>query len=82
MVNIEPAWINALVAVATFLVAVSSILIGYLFRLSKELAEFKLYVATYHATKDEVEKLGEKIDSRLESHFNRIYNILNKRNVA
>ncbi|GAD78164.1 MULTISPECIES: hypothetical protein [Vibrio harveyi group] len=75
-------WIHALVAVASFLVLVSSILIGYLFRLAKELAEFKLYVATYHATKDEVEKLGEKIDNRLETHFNRIYDILNQRNIA
>ncbi len=80
--NVDPNWVNALVAVASFLVLLSSILIGYLFRLSRELTEFKLYVATYHATKDEVEKLGEKIDSRLESHFNRIYDILNQRNVA
>ncbi len=80
--NLDPNWVNALVAVATFLVLLSSILIGSLFRLSKELAEFKLYVATYHATKDEVEKLGEKIDSRLESHFNRIYDILNQRTAA
>lgn len=79
---IDPSWVNALVAVASFLVLLTSTLVGYLFRLSKELAEFKLYVATYHATKDEVEKLGEKIDKRLEGHFNRIYDILNDRNTA
>lgn len=79
---LEPNWINALVAVASFLVLLSSILIGYLFRLSKELAEFKLFVATHHATKEEVEKLGQKIENRMESHFNRIYDLLNQRDLS
>lgn len=75
-------WLTALVALATFLTLLTSILIGYLFRLSNELSAYKTHVAEKYATKPEMNDLTERLERQMEIGFNRIYDILNKRDVA
>ncbi|MCG7497755.1 hypothetical protein MHO82_12865 [Vibrio sp. Of7-15] len=74
----DPSWINALVGVASFLTLLSSILIGYLFRLSKELSDHKLHVARYMATKNELKDLTVRVERQMESGFDRLSELLKK----
>lgn len=79
----DPNWVNALVALATLLIVLTSMLIGYFFKLSKELSNYKTHVAENYATKDEVKDLTERLERQMEIGFNRMYDILsNKREVA
>ena len=78
----EASWLNALVALATFLTLLLSLLIGYLFRVTKELQEYKIYVARNHATKEELKDLGERVERQIEAGFKQMINFLNKRDAA
>ncbi len=79
----DPNWLNALIALASFLTLLTSLLIGYLFRLSKELSSYKIHVAETYVTKLEMKDLTERLERQMQIGFNRIYDILNnKRNVA
>ena len=78
----DPNWLNALVALASFLTLLTSVLIGYLFRLSKELSDYKTHVAEYYATKDEVKDLAARLEQQMQTGFNRIYDILNSKRDA
>ncbi|WP_375750949.1 hypothetical protein [Vibrio sp. HN007] len=75
-------WVNALIGLASFLTLLLSLLIGYLFRLSKEVSEYKTYVAKHHATKEELKDLAIRLERQIETGFNRIYETLNKRDAA
>lgn len=74
----DPNWINALIALATFLTLLTSLLIGYLFRLSNELSMYKIHVAEKYVTKPEMKALSESIERQMQTGFNRLYDILNK----
>ncbi|MFT6986234.1 MAG: hypothetical protein ACJAT7_002057 [Psychromonas sp.] len=76
----DPTWINALVTLASFLTLLTSILIGYLFRLSNELATYKTHVAVNYATKPEVKDLTERLEQQMQIGFDRLYNTLNNNN--
>jgi len=72
-------WLSALVALATLLVVLTSMLIGYLFKLSKELSNYKTHVAESYVTKDEFKDHAERLERQMESGFNRLYETLNRR---
>jgi hypothetical protein len=78
----DPNWLNALVALATFLTLLTSILIGYLFRLSKELSNYKTHVAEKYVTKPEMKDLTERLERQMQKGFDRIYNVLNNKRDA
>ncbi|MGF1761359.1 hypothetical protein L4D76_26280 [Photobacterium sagamiensis] len=78
----DPTWLNALVALATFLSLIVSALIGYLFKLSKELSDYKTHVAEYYATKDEVKDLAERVERQIETGFSRMIEFLKQREAA
>ncbi len=75
-------WANVMIGMASFLTLLLSLLIGYLFRLSKEMSEYKIYVARNHATKDELKDLGERVERQIETGFKQMMNILDKRDAA
>ncbi|EGQ7792772.1 hypothetical protein I6Y99_003316 [Vibrio parahaemolyticus] len=77
----DPTWLSALVALATLLVMLTGALIGKLFSLSKELADYKTHVAESYATKEEVKDGFERLERQLETGLTRIYETL-KREVA
>lgn len=74
----DPAWLSALVALATFLVMLIGALISKLFSLSKELAEYKTHVAESYATKEEVKDGFERLERQLEAGLTRIYDTLKR----
>ncbi len=78
----DPNWANALIGAASFLTLLTSFLIGFLFRLSKELSEFKAYVANYHATKEEMNSLADRLERQIETGFDRIYDLIKERKAA
>ncbi|MGF1764914.1 hypothetical protein [Aliivibrio kagoshimensis] len=78
----EASWLNALVALATFLTLLLSLLIGYLFRLTREMSEYKIYVARNHATKEELKDLGERVERQIETGFTQMMNVLKQRDAA
>ncbi len=75
-VILTPAWVNTFIAVATFITTVLGLLIGYLFRSSKEFSEYKTYVANTYATKDELTQLGDRIERNMSKEFERLYSLL------
>lgn len=75
----EASWLNALVALASFLTLLLSLLIGYLFRVTKELSEYKIYVARNHATKEELKDLGERVERQIQNGFKQMINALKQR---
>ncbi|EGR0802243.1 hypothetical protein KS876_001069 [Vibrio parahaemolyticus] len=78
----DPTWLSALVALATLLVMLIGALIGKLFSLSKELADYKTHVAENFATKDEVKDLAERVERQIENGFNRMFDMLKQRDAA
>lgn len=78
----DPNWLNALVALATLLVVLTSMLIGYFFKLSKELSNYKTHVAEKYATKNEAKDSTERLEQQMQIGFNRIYDILNNKRDA
>ena len=74
----DPTWLSALVALATLLVMLTGALIGKLFSLSKELAEYKTHVAESYATKEEVKDGFERLERQLETGLTRIYESLKR----
>jgi len=78
----EPDQINAFVTLAAFLCVVASGMIGYFFRLSKELSDHKTHVAKYYMTKEESKEAVERMERNMELGLNRIYDLLNKRDVT
>jgi len=74
----DPTWINALVGIASLLVVLTSMLIGYFFKLSKELSNYKTHVAETYATKDEFKDHAERLERQMENGFNRLYETLNR----
>ncbi|BDU38742.1 hypothetical protein [Vibrio nigripulchritudo] len=81
-VNVDPNWLNAAIAFCTFVTLILSLLIGYLFRLSKELGEHKTHVAETYATKDDVKELGDRIERSMVKEFDRIHALLQGRDAA
>jgi len=79
---LDPAWVNALIAAAMLLTVLLTALVTKFFSVTKELAEFKTHVAENYATKDEVKDLAERVERQIETGFNRIYETLNRRDVA
>lgn len=75
----DAGWLNALVTLATLLVVLTSMLIGYLFKLSKELSNYKTHVAESYATKDEFKDHAERLERQMETGFNRLYDTLKRR---
>ncbi len=75
----DPSWLNALVALASLLIVLTSMLIGYFFKLSKELSNYKTHVAENYATKDEFKDHAERLERQMEVGFNRIYETLKHR---
>ena len=53
-------------------------LIGKLFSLSKELADYKTHVAESYATKEEVKDGFERLERQLETGLTRIYETLKR----
>ncbi|WP_172557305.1 hypothetical protein [Vibrio fluvialis] len=80
--TLDPSWVNAVLAFGTFVTLILSLLIGYLFRLSKELGEYKTRVAETYATKDDVKELGDRIERSMVKEFDRIHSLLQGREVA
>lgn len=80
--ELEPAWVNVLIAAATLITALLGALITKFFSVTNELAELKIHVAESYATKDEVKDLAERVERQIETGFNRIYETLNRREVA
>ncbi|EGQ8300075.1 MULTISPECIES: hypothetical protein [Vibrio] len=74
----DPTWLSALVALATLLVMLTGALIGKLFSLSKELADYKTHVAESYATKEEVKDGFERLERQLETGLTRIYESLKR----
>lgn len=74
----DPTWLSALVALATLLVMLTGALIGKLFSLSKELADYKTHVAESYATKEEVKDGFERLERQLETGLTRIYETLER----
>ncbi|ABU72944.1 MULTISPECIES: hypothetical protein [Vibrio] len=74
----DPTWLSALVALATLLVMLTGALIGKLFSLSKELADYKTHVAESYATKEEVKDGFERLERQLETGLTRIYETLKR----
>lgn len=74
----DPTWLSALVALATLLVMLIGALIGKLFSLSKELADYKTHVAESYATKEEVKDGFERLERQLETGLTRIYESLKR----
>ncbi|MEZ9424740.1 hypothetical protein ACMAZD_11540 [Vibrio sp. nBUS_14] len=74
----DPTWLSALVALATLLVLLTGALIGKLFSLSKELADYKTHVAESYATKEEVKDGFERLERQLETGLTRIYESLKR----
>ena len=74
----DPTWLSALVAIATLLVMLTGALIGKLFSLSKELADYKTHVAESYATKEEVKDGFERLERQLETGLTRIYETLKR----
>ncbi|MBJ2147545.1 hypothetical protein JC606_14310 [Vibrio sp. IB15] len=74
----DPTWLSALVALATLLVMLTGALIGKLFSLSKELADYKTHVAENYATKEEVKDGFERLERQLETGLTRIYESLKR----
>lgn len=75
----DPAWANALVGAVSLLVLIFSSMVGYFFRISREVSELKTYVASYYATKKELVTLSEQMErhqERSEQNFNRLYDLL------
>jgi hypothetical protein len=78
----DPNWLNALIGVATLLVVLTSMLIGYFFKLSKELSNYKTHVAENYVTKDEFKDHAERLERQMETGFNRLYETLNRREIT
>lgn len=78
----DPNWLNALVALASLLTLLTSVLIGYLFRLSKELSDYKTHVAQSYATKEELKDMAERMERQMETGFNRIIETLKQGRAA
>lgn len=74
--TLDPGWVNAVLAFGTFVTLILSLLIGYLFRLSKELSEYKTHVAETYATKHDVKELGDRIERSMVKEFDRIHSLL------
>ncbi|MCG7499375.1 hypothetical protein MHO82_21140 [Vibrio sp. Of7-15] len=74
----EPDWINASVGVISLVI----ILAGLVFKQAKELSDYKTHVAETYATKEEVKDLTERLERQIETGFNRVYEILSKRETA
>ncbi|UQV23165.1 hypothetical protein [Vibrio sp. J383] len=74
--TLDPNWFNVLIAFCTFVTLILSLLIGYLFRLSKELGEHKTHVAETYATKDDVKELGDRIERSMVKEFDRLHTLL------
>ncbi|MCG9631685.1 hypothetical protein [Vibrio sp. Isolate30] len=74
----DPTWLSALVALATLLVMLTGALIGKLFSLTKELADYKTHVAENFATKEEVRDGFERLERQLETGLTRIYDTLKR----
>lgn len=74
----DPTWLSALIALATLLVMLTGALIGKLFSLSKELADYKTHVAESYATKEEVKDGFERLERQLETGLTRIYESLKR----
>ncbi len=81
-VILDASWVSTLLAFGTFVTLVLSLLIGYLFRLSKELGEYKTHVAETYATKDDVKELGDRIARSMVKEFDRILTLLQGKVVA
>lgn len=80
--ELDPAWMSVLIAAATLLTILLTALVTKFFSVTKELSEFKTHVAEHYATKDEVKDGFERVERQIENGFNRIYETLNKREVA
>mgnify|MGYP000851196907 CR=1 FL=1 len=78
----DPTWLNALVGLASLLVVLTSMLIGYFFKLSKELSSYKTHVAEHYVTKDEFKDHAERLERQMENGFNRLYETLNRREAS
>jgi len=78
----DPSWMSALVALVTLLTVLIGGLIGFLFRLSKELLNYKTHVAETFATKNEVKDLAERVERQIENGFDRMIKTLNQREAA
>ncbi|MGF1702960.1 hypothetical protein L4D09_21970 [Photobacterium makurazakiensis] len=78
----DPNWLNALVALGSLLTLLTSVLIGYLFRLSKELSDYKTYVAQHHATKEELKDMAERMERHFDTGFDRIVEMLKQGKAA
>ncbi|PNH90249.1 hypothetical protein C1M56_03010 [Vibrio diazotrophicus] len=77
-VTISPDWVNTFIALGTFGTMALSLLIGYLFRLAKDLSEYKTYVAKTYATKSELNQVCDRMERKLD----RVYDLLQKQNAA
>ncbi len=75
-INLDPNWVNVILALGSLLTLLLSLLIGYLFRLSNELNEYKTHVAETYATKDDVKELGARIERSMVKEFDRIHSLL------
>ncbi len=81
-VILEPGWVNTFIALVTFVTMVLGLLIGYLFRSAKEFSEYKADAARTYATKDELNLLGDRIERTVGKEFDRLYDLLQKREAA
>lgn len=75
----DASWTNTLVGVLSLLSVLLGALIAKYLSVTKELSDFKTHVAENYATKDEVKDVIERVERQIEIGFNRIYEILNKR---
>lgn len=78
----DPNWLNALVALVTLLVVLTSIAIRNHFKLSKELSDYKTHVAESYSKKDEVTELGKRLEQQMQKGFDRLYETLNNKRDA
>ncbi|GLR75988.1 hypothetical protein [Aliivibrio sifiae] len=75
----DPSWVNAFVAIASFLTLLLTALITKLFSMTKELSDLKIHVAERYATKPEVKDLAERVERQIQTGFDQIYKLLEKR---
>lgn len=78
----DSSWLSGIVAMAGLIVTLTTMLIGFCFRLSRDLSSHKTHVAESYVTKDEFKAHAERLERQMENGFDRIYDALNRRRRA